>query len=264
MNAPANPVPASLSPTAKAFRRLLHSQTAVAGIAITSVLVVAGAFASVLAPYDYRSITFEAIHKPPFSPGHLLGTDELGRDVLSRLLFGASISLQMGLGATSVALVLGVGLGAISGYFGGWTDAVVQRLHEDLAEQMPAGAAPPVSPADLATWLADRVWDFAQAHRVHIRVLLRNVLDSGGHEAVIMDRWSGDLLARADALIGLFRPDWSSVHRRLFVMSVMHAVARFAVEDPDQLAAMAARPIDLDSDIRAFLADHLRLNLRLP
>jgi peptide/nickel transport system permease protein len=132
VSAPAAAAPRSLSPTAKAFRRLLRSQTAVAGVAITAILVVAGAFAGVLAPYDYRAISFDDVHRPPFSAGHLLGTDELGRDVLSRLLYGATISLEMGLGATAVALFLGVGLGAVSGYFGGWVDAVVQRLTDSV------------------------------------------------------------------------------------------------------------------------------------
>ena len=107
-------------------------------------------------------------------------TRAAGERTRERILDAAlPLFAQHGFAGTSTRMVAGaaeVNVATLAYYFDdkeGLYDAVVQRLHEDLAEQMPAGAAPPVSPADLATWLADRVWDFAQAHRVHIRVLLR-------------------------------------------------------------------------------------------
>jgi len=119
---------ASRSPFQLAVRRLLRSKTAVAGLGITLALVLVGAFGSFVAPHDYRGISFEAIRQPPGSPGHLLGTDELGRDVLSRLMQGARISLVIGVGATLMALVFGTAVGAVSGLLGGPVDAILQRI----------------------------------------------------------------------------------------------------------------------------------------
>ncbi|MHC4924801.1 MAG: ABC transporter permease [Planctomycetota bacterium] len=118
----------SLSPTALALRRLFRRQTAVSGLIITVLLVIIGLGAPLLAPHSYSSVNGDAILLPPGSEGHLLGTDDLGRDVLSRLMYGASLSLRMGIGATIVALIIGVVLGLVSGYFGGWVDSLIQRL----------------------------------------------------------------------------------------------------------------------------------------
>ncbi len=117
------------SPLALAVRRLFRSRTAVAGLGITVVLVLVGILAGALAPHDYaKDMALDALRAPPGTPGHPLGTDELGRDTLSRLIYGASLSLRMGIGATLVAVVIGVALGAVSGYAGGWPDAVLQRI----------------------------------------------------------------------------------------------------------------------------------------
>lgn len=121
--------PGGRSPTAMALRRLFRSHTAVAGLAITGVLVVTGLLAPWIAPHEYWRISREAVMQAPGAiPGHALGTDELGRDVLSRLVYGAQISLLLGVGATGVAVVLGVIVGAVSGYFGGWLDSLLQRV----------------------------------------------------------------------------------------------------------------------------------------
>src|SRR5215470_5330486 len=65
---------------------------------------------------------------PPNSPGHLLGTDNFGRDILSRILYGGRIDLLIAFGATSVTLVAGTAIGLVSGYVGGWVDAVIMRI----------------------------------------------------------------------------------------------------------------------------------------
>jgi ABC-type dipeptide/oligopeptide/nickel transport system permease subunit len=120
---------AARSPTSLALRRLFRSRTAVAGLLITAVLVVTGLFAPWIAPHEYWRISREAVMQPPGAlPGHHLGTDELGRDVLSRLVYGAQISLLLGVGATGVAVFIGVVVGALSGYFGGWVDSLLQRV----------------------------------------------------------------------------------------------------------------------------------------
>ncbi len=121
--------PAGRSPTGMALRRLFRSHTALAGLAITAVLVVTGLLAPWIAPHEYWRISRDAVAKAPgVVPGHILGTDELGRDVFSRLVYGAQISLLLGVGATGVAVALGVLVGAVSGYLGGWVDTLLQRV----------------------------------------------------------------------------------------------------------------------------------------
>ena len=90
-------------------------------------LVICAVFADQLAPYKYAAQDYMNIRKPP-SAEHLLGTDEFGRDVLSRLIFGARISLQVGFIAVAISLVLGGVIGAVAGYFGGKVDTLLMRI----------------------------------------------------------------------------------------------------------------------------------------
>jgi peptide/nickel transport system permease protein len=108
------------------------------GFPLLPVLILAGIafvaiFADVLAPYDPEIGTLAARFRPPGwqvggSADHLLGTDHLGRDVLSRLIFGARVSMVVGFTAVIVAGVIGTGLGIVSGYLGGWVDQVIMRI----------------------------------------------------------------------------------------------------------------------------------------
>lgn len=107
--------------------RLKRNYLAIAGFAIILVLIVCAVFADQLAPYAYDEQDYMMIRKPP-TVKHLLGTDEFGRDVLSRLIYGARISLQVGLIAVSISLVLGGTIGAIAGYFGGRLDNILMRI----------------------------------------------------------------------------------------------------------------------------------------
>jgi peptide/nickel transport system permease protein len=80
-----------------------------------------------LAPYDFGQIDLTNVLASP-SASHLFGTDQLGRDVLSRIIWGARISLKVGFVATGVAIIIGTILGAVSGYYGGWVDAAIMRF----------------------------------------------------------------------------------------------------------------------------------------
>src|SRR5262249_54356932 len=96
-------------------------------------LAFAAIFADVLAPYDPEVGTLAARFRPPAwqvggSIEHLLGTDHLGRDMLSRLIFGARVSMVVGFTAVIVAGVIGTGLGIVSGYLGGWVDQLIMRI----------------------------------------------------------------------------------------------------------------------------------------
>jgi peptide/nickel transport system permease protein len=80
-----------------------------------------------LAPYDFGQIDLTNVLASP-SASHLFGTDQLGRDVLSRMIWGARISLKVGFVATGVAIIIGIILGSVSGYYGGWIDAAIMRF----------------------------------------------------------------------------------------------------------------------------------------
>ncbi|OLT14531.1 ABC transporter permease [Pseudonocardia sp. CNS-139] len=100
-----------------ALRRLRRSPLGVAGFAVLAVAVAAAVLAPVLAPYDPAQVHFEAPFQMPGTVGFPLGTDDLGRDVLSRILYGLRASLQVGVLAVALALAVGVPLGLAAGYF---------------------------------------------------------------------------------------------------------------------------------------------------
>ena len=102
-------------------------------VAILLTIALVALFANLLAPYDPQIGTLSLRYKPPFwqtggSMAHLLGTDHVGRDVLSRLIFGARVSMIVGITAVMVAGTIGTLLGILSGYLGGWVDQVIMRI----------------------------------------------------------------------------------------------------------------------------------------
>ena len=115
----------------RALGVFLSNRAAVVGGIVIAAFVLAALLAPVLAPYDPVKTNFLAIRKPP-SAMYLLGTDELGRDILSRLLWGARASLMAGCISVAIAMSLGVPLGLIAGYFGGVLDAIISRVTEAL------------------------------------------------------------------------------------------------------------------------------------
>jgi peptide/nickel transport system permease protein len=114
--------------TLKRFRR--HPQGMVGAVALV-VLIVVAVFAPVIAPYDPITPDPASSLAEP-SAEHLLGTDLLGRDTLSRLIYGARVSLQVGLITMGIAAVVGVPIGLASGYFGRWVDHVLMRLIDTI------------------------------------------------------------------------------------------------------------------------------------
>ena len=101
------------------------------GLAVILVMFLIAVFANFIAPYDPEKINIApgARLQPPSSK-HLLGTDDLGRDVFSRMVYGARISLSVGFVAVGLSLIIGVTVGAIAGYFGGWVDILLMRIVE--------------------------------------------------------------------------------------------------------------------------------------
>ncbi|MBX6376914.1 MAG: dipeptide/oligopeptide/nickel ABC transporter permease/ATP-binding protein [Clostridia bacterium] len=115
-----------MSGEARPHRRFFRQPVAVAALAVLLARPATVAAAPLLAPADPAAVDLAAALAPP-GPGHPLGTDENGRDVLSRLLYGGRVSLGVGLVAAAVACFLGTALGLVSGYAGGWVDAVIMR-----------------------------------------------------------------------------------------------------------------------------------------
>ena len=112
----------------KDFRkRFWKNRMAVVGSVIVVLLFIVSLLAPWLAPYDPNAIDLKNVLAPP-TGGHPFGTDPLGRDVLSRMIWGAGISLKVGFVATGIAILIGTMLGAVSGYYGRWVDAVIMRF----------------------------------------------------------------------------------------------------------------------------------------
>jgi len=111
--------------------RLLRGHLAKVGLLVIATLVVAAVLAPALAPYDPTEQRLERMLQPPGGQ-HLLGTDDLGRDILSRVLYGARVSLLVGVLAVGISLLAGVSLGLVAGYRGGWVDDVTMRVMDGL------------------------------------------------------------------------------------------------------------------------------------
>jgi len=109
------------------LRRFVANKLAMAGLAVVAALFVVSFLAPWLAPHDPDFIDTRAILAPP-SADHPLGTDHIGRDVLSRMVFGSRISLKVGFVAVGIATLIGVFLGSLAGFYGGWTDTLIMRF----------------------------------------------------------------------------------------------------------------------------------------
>ncbi|HEX5500467.1 MAG TPA: ABC transporter permease, partial [Thermomicrobiales bacterium] len=114
-------------PWSVALHRLKRAHLAILGGVILIVLVLAAVFAGSIAPYGENEIDLFNITAPP-SSAHVLGTDELGRDELSRLFYGGRISLLVGVATALLATAIGIAVGALAGYYGGWLDAALMRF----------------------------------------------------------------------------------------------------------------------------------------
>jgi peptide/nickel transport system permease protein len=109
------------------WARLKRNRMAMTGLALVLGMFVVSIFAPWLAPYDPNQIDLKQVLMPP-SPSHYLGTDTLGRDVLSRIIFGSRVSLKVGFVAVGLATLIGLLIGALAGYYGGWVDQTLMRL----------------------------------------------------------------------------------------------------------------------------------------
>jgi len=115
------------SPFRDMWVRLKRNKLALFGLFLVVSLILIALFAGIISPYDPIQISLKESLRPP-NLAHLMGTDVLGRDIFSRIAYGARASLIIGVVATSISLVIGVIVGAISGYYGGWLDSIMMRI----------------------------------------------------------------------------------------------------------------------------------------
>jgi len=190
------------TPGRRALRRLLRRRGAMLGLAILLIFIVLAIFAPWIAPYDPVAASWSAVRKPP-SAEYWFGTDEIGRDVLSRVLWGARASLLAGLVSVCISMALGVPIGLLAAYVGGWTDGLISRFTDSmlavpfliLAIALAAFLGPSLTNAMIAIGvsatpifirltraqvLAVKVEDFVEAARAvgnpHWRIALRHIL----------------------------------------------------------------------------------------
>ena len=195
-------VPREATPGRRALRRLMRRRGAMLGLAIVLVFIVLALFAPWIAPYDPIATSWSAVRKAP-SMQYLFGTDEIGRDVLSRVVWGARASLMAGLVSVCISMALGVPIGLLAAYVGGWTDSLISRFTDAmlavpfliLAIALAAFLGPSLSNAMIAIGvsatpifirltraqvLAMKVEDFVEAARAvgnpHWRIALRHIL----------------------------------------------------------------------------------------
>ena len=117
------------------WRRLKKNKAAIISLFVIIIIVLISIFADVIAPYTYDFQDYSKSFAKP-SRENLLGCDKLGRDILSRLIYGSRQSLQLGVVATGIAAILGIIIGSIAGYYGGWADTVIMRIM-DIYQSIP-------------------------------------------------------------------------------------------------------------------------------
>jgi peptide/nickel transport system permease protein len=119
------------TPTRRALRRLFKRRGAVFGLVVIAAFVIIAVLAPFLSPYDPTAQSWSAVRKAP-SAAHWFGTDELGRDIVARVIYGARASLLAGVISVGIALSIGVPLGLIAGYLGGFVDALLSRITDAM------------------------------------------------------------------------------------------------------------------------------------
>ena len=194
--------PRELTPGQRALRRLIRRRGAMFGLAVIVFFILLALLAPYIAPYDPLKTSWTAVRKPP-SELYWFGTDEIGRDVLSRVIWGTRASLLAGVVSVCISLALGVPIGMLAGYVGSWVDALISRITDAmlacpfliLAIALAAFLGPSLTNAMIAIGitatptfirltraqvLAVKVEDYVEAARAignpHLRIALRHIL----------------------------------------------------------------------------------------
>ncbi|MBY6038393.1 ABC transporter permease [Fictibacillus nanhaiensis] len=121
----------AISPWKEAWRSFKKNKIALVGLSIVSFFILIAIFADLLAPYHYKDVNLSDKHIAP-SAEHWFGTDEFGRDILSRVIHGARISLWVGFFSVAGSVIVGSVLGIVAGYYGKWVDGIISRIFDIL------------------------------------------------------------------------------------------------------------------------------------
>ena len=195
-------LPREISPGRRVLMRLARRRGAMVALGVVVFFILLALLAPQLAPFDPLATRWSAVRKGP-SAAHWFGTDEIGRDVLSRVIFGTRASLLAGCVSVSIALALGVPIGLAAGYIGGWVDALISRMTDAmlacpfliLAIALAAFLGPSLTNAMIAIGISAtpifvrltraavlqvKVEDYIEAARAvgnsHLRIALRHIL----------------------------------------------------------------------------------------
>ena len=195
-------LPHARTPAQRALRRLMRRRGAMLGLGCVVFFILLALLAPWVAPHDPLQTSWTAVRHAP-SAAHLFGTDEIGRDVLSRVIFGTRASLLAGLVSVCISLALGVPVGLAAGYLGGWADGLISRITDAmlacpfliLAIALAAFLGPSLTNAMIAIGvsatpifvrltraqvLSVKVEDYVEAARAvgnsHLRIALRHIL----------------------------------------------------------------------------------------
>jgi peptide/nickel transport system permease protein len=123
--------PGPLSPGRRAIKRLARRRAAMAALGVIAGFALLALLAPAIAPYDPLATSWSAVRKAP-NAAHWFGTDEIGRDVLSRVIWGTRASLLAGVVSVSISLAFGIPIGLLAGYAGGWLDALISRITDAM------------------------------------------------------------------------------------------------------------------------------------
>ena len=178
----------------EAWRRLVRNPGAIVGFALVALFVLTAIFAPLIAPYDPREQDLSLLSEgccPGPTADHWFGVDQLGRDVFSRVVYGARFSLLIGVVAVTVGVSIGLVLGATAGFFGGWTDTVIMRLMDIMLSVpgllMAIGIAAMLGPGLFSVMIAIGVVNIP----IFARLLRGSVLGQKGNDFVLAARAIG-------------------------------------------------------------------------
>jgi len=190
------PVPRMAGPLAEFWRSYAQSRGALLGLAIAVMLLLLAIFAGVMAPHSpYEQFRDATLTPPAWDPGgdprFLLGTDPVGRDILSRLIYGTRLSLTIGLISVAISLTLGIALGMVAGYLRGWAETAIMRLM-DVMLALPSLLLAIAVVAILGPGLINAMYAIAIVLLPHyVRLTRAAVIAEAGREYVQSSRIAG-------------------------------------------------------------------------
>jgi len=244
----------------RAWGKFVRNRTALAGGSIVLLFVAAALLAPWLATHDPFQTSFMAVRKAP-SAAFWLGSDELGRDIYSRLLYGARASLMAGLVSVVIALVVGVPFGLAAGYFGGWVDAVISRCTEALlaipflilAIALAASTVQPGVAQSLA--YGKQVFDIVAGVQAELGKLTQgHIADGRAQVQEAVEHWTSRAPAGSDAAVAALKSTLASGYSAYDTFA--RAVKQAADAGQTNLNAAAKATFKAASDVASNVASN--------